>query len=211
MTIILPATYLGPISYYAMVAKFKDLIIEQYEYYEKQTYRNRCCIYSPNGLLNLTIPVIHEKKRIMIKDARISYRENWQKVHWKSLETAYMSSPYFEYYEDDIRPIFEKRQSYLAAFNLELFKKALELLNINRKISFTKTHQLNYEDAVLDLRNAFSLKPENIKEAVFPRYHQVFENKYGFMPNLSIADLLFNQGPKSLEYLKSISIPKIIR
>lgn len=169
--------------------------------YQKQTYRNRAYIYGANGKLQLSIPIIHsQKERQKYRDIKIYNFENWQSVHWKSLETAYRTSPFFEYYEDDIKPLFLKKTNFLLDFNLKCMDVILDCLQLD--LSISKSHV--FKKKVIDktdfrfLSNARQETPYN-----FDSYIQVFNNKHGFISNLSILDLLFNEGPNALNYLKN--------
>jgi len=194
--------YLPPIAYWYFLSKDENPVIDIYEHFVKQTYRNRCEIYGANGKLSLTIPLVKENEHTPIKNRKISYAENWQKNHWKSIESAYRSSPYFEYYEQEFYDFFHKKDfELLVDFNTALMQKIMEILELSVPLKFSEKYieNVNTEE---DLR---LLTPKKeLKILVFPRYIQVFENKKGFIPNLSILDLLCNEGPQSVNYLQSI-------
>jgi hypothetical protein len=196
--------YFGPLSYYASLIKYDSILIESAENYQKQTYRNRQYIYGANGKLMLNIPVKHSKSKHRSKyiESEIENDFNWQELHFKSLESAYRTSPYFEFYEADIEPLFKKKYTSLFQFNLTCFKTLIELLNLEFKFGMTESYQKEHKTLV-DCRNLVSAKKKQIN--LKSTYHQVFEDKYGFIPDLSILDLLFNLGPESTTYLKSIS------
>tara|TARA_B100000809_G_scaffold132475_1_gene130234 strand:+ start:1633 stop:2250 length:618 start_codon:yes stop_codon:yes gene_type:complete len=192
--------YLAPIEYYFHLINCGNVTIDTYENYVKQTYRNRCCILSPNGIQNLTIPLVKAKKRNLTKNMVIAYDDNWRKIHWKSLESAYRSSPYFEYYEDDFYPFYHgEKPEYLTEFNSALNKKIIELLNLEITIADSSKYT---EETKNDYRMTFSPKKET--KLKFPPYIQVFGDRNGFTPNLSILDILFNEGPNSVNYIKSL-------
>lgn len=197
--ILLPLVYAGNIAYYRQVKNHPVVQFEWYEHYVKQTYRSRCSIYGANGKLDLVIPVEKGKQgHRAMKEVKISYAERWQRIHWKSLESAYRTSPYFEYYEHHIVPFYEKKIDYLVDFNTQLTEKLLNLLDLSVTATTTTEYQEKPENR-LDLRHLADTTFE-VKENFEP-YTQVFENKKGFIANLSVFDLLFNCGPHSHQYL----------
>ena len=186
--------YLAPVEYFQYLKTVGKVCIEQHEYYQKQSYRSRCRIATANGIMDLSIPV-EKRNHTLIRDIRISEHSNWQTQHWRSIEAAYNSSPFFEYYADDFRPFFEKKWLFLWDFNMELLHKTLELLDIETEILLTETYEPQTGEETLDLREIIHPK----KEASIPlkSYYQVFATKFGFIPNMSIIDLLFNMGNES--------------
>ncbi|MGS0747418.1 WbqC family protein [Halpernia sp. GG3] len=199
ITQLLPLFYLPPISWFSkFLEKDSNLVLEQFENFPKQTYRNRTNIYGANGKLTLVIPINHTGNRLY-KDTEISYTENWQKQHWKSIKNAYQSSPYFEFYEDRFGQIYEKPEKFLFDFNLKALEILIKISKIETKFAFTEKYQR--EPSASDLRNNFSAKSKHDKK--FENYYQIFTEKYGFIENLSMCDLLFNLGPESLIYLKN--------
>ena len=200
---ILPISYLGPLDYYSKLKQYENCLLEQYEHLQKQTIRSRCTIYSPNGALILSIPLVKRNHRQSMKEVKISYEYNWLKLHWRTLEASYRRSPFFEYYEDDLYPFyFTKKHDYLIDFNELLQEKIMELLKLKKEIEFTREYIKSYPGGV-DFRNFFSEKNRMENDANFKivPYMQVFETKHGFLPNLSILDLLFNTGSKALDYI----------
>ncbi|MBP7974170.1 MAG: WbqC family protein [Kaistella sp.] len=200
MKILLPIFYLPPVSWFAVFLKEEnEIVLEQYENFPKQTYRNRTNIYGANGRLSLIIPINHSGERVM-KEIKVSHRENWQKLHWKSIKTAYQSSPYFEFYEDKLQKIFEFESDSLIQFNLNALKIVLDILKTE------KAYSLNIEYVKIPLeenyREKFSAKKES--EIEMEEYYQTFTDKMGFMKDLSILDLICNKGPETLTYLKNI-------
>ncbi|MEH6306365.1 WbqC family protein [Olivibacter sp. CPCC 100613] len=199
---LFPSFYLAPIEAISemLLADGDEILIEKFEHYPKQTYRNRATIYSPNGKLDLIIPVIRGTKvHTVMKDVRISYDSDWQRLHWMSLQTSYRRSAYFEFYEDDFAPFYNKTYEFLFDFNIELTVLLLRLLKIRKTLAFTNSYQDEYS-GIQDFRNG--IHPKQLRQTeYFKPYFQVFEPKHGFFPNLSIVDLLFNQGPNSLNYL----------
>lgn len=198
--LLLPAFYLPPISYFHTIQQNEQpLVMERYEHYPKQTYRTRTKIATANGVLDLIVPILHGRKdHVRMKDIRINYDFNWQRLHWLSIQTAYRSSAYFEYYEDDFVRFYEQRYDYLFDFNIEQLQLLLKSLKIQRSLIFTETYTPRVEP--LDYRETIHPKKASILKSPKP-YYQVFEDKHGFLPDLSVVDLLFNQGPQSKSYL----------
>lgn len=199
---VFPISYLGPISLFGRMANYSKIYLEKKEYFVKQSCRNRCEIIGASGELYLSIPT-HRKGRDkrVINQVLISNDEDWKTIHWRSICTAYRSSPYFEYYEADFERIFLDKAESLFDFNFSLFELVLKKLKLNVEVAFTKEFHPSYE--MDDFRPMYG---RNFKENIeFPRYIQVFEDRVGFHPNLSIIDLLFNEGPSSAEYLKSLA------
>ena len=202
---LLSSTYFGPIQWYQKLNRYDECLIERHESFIKQTYRNRMIIPTTNGPLSLTIPTNHDIS-LSMKDIRISDHANWRHVHWNALLSAYGESPFFEYYQDDIRPFYEKKYEFLFDFNMETTEKMIELLDIRPKISITEAYiqskELKEEDEIKDFRDAIRpKKPLPDAEFVPKRYYQVYGQKHGFQPNMSILDLLFNEGNEAIFYL----------
>lgn len=197
---IFPAFYFGPVSYFGQLIRTESYKLEACEHFPKQTYRNRCYIQGANGKLRLAIPTKHNGARIM-KDIQAANDYNWQKEHFKSLISAYKSSPYFEFYEDDLVPVFEKKEKFLLDFNLKTMEFINSKLKLNLNFELTEIYGLT--DELSDFRNRFNAKEEPVED--FPEYMQVFDEKFGFMPDLSILDLLCNEGPKSTTYLQKLT------
>ncbi|HXI00166.1 MAG TPA: WbqC family protein [Sphingobacteriaceae bacterium] len=198
--VILPLFYLPPVEYFSIMLNSKNTIeIECHEHFPKQTFRNRAVIYSPNGSLNLIIPVIKgSNTHTKVKDVKISNEFRWRRIHWMSLQTSYRSSSYFEFYEDDFVKFYEKKYDFLFDYNLEILQLLITLLKINVDYKFTEEYNLNPENKT-DYRSL--LQPKIESEYKSKPYFQLFEDRKGFIPNLSITDLLFSQGPQSLHYI----------
>jgi len=176
-------------------------MIEAHCNYVKQTYRNRCVIASANGLQTLSIPIVKpDSLKCPTKDIRIAEHGNWRRLHWNTIVSAYKSSPFFDYYEDDFRPFFEKPAGFLFDFNEKLRELVCSLLDISPEISYSTGYDFSLQSEVLDLREKIHPKKEPVTQYFRP-YYQVFDNKYGFQANLSIIDLLFNLGPESVMQL----------
>lgn len=177
---VLPTSFFGPVSWYEQIARaLKPIFIEAHENFQKQTLRTRCRIATANGVQTLTVPVSGSGS---IKDIKISDHNNWRHLHWQALASAYGSSPFFEYYADDIAPFFEKKWDFLFDYNLEITHKMCELLDIRTEIRLTDEYQ------------GCSFNQHNDSKP----YYQVFQSRHGFISDLSILDLLFNMGPEAI-------------
>lgn len=199
--LIIELQYFGTITWYLALLRHDEIIIEKHENFEKSTYRNRCYIASPEGRLRLTVPLQKGRnQRSKYSDVQIDYESGWQRNHWNSLCSCYRNSPYFEYYEDRLQPLYEERNDLLFDFNLKIFKLMVELLGLDLKVGFTSKYEKTPGDQFSDFRS--KILPKEMAGATFPvKYHQVFQEKTGFLPDLCIADLLFNEGPHASELL----------
>lgn len=202
MKTVLSSVYAGNLMYYSVLAKSSQVYIDGFENFHKQSYRNRCVISSPNGPLKLIIPIIRISKN-MVKDVKIDNHQNWRKIHWKSLESSYRSSPYFEFYEDEFKPLYlEKKIEYLLDFNQQINLVLLRCLNMDTEIIFSDSY-IEKEGKINDFRDIIhpsSVPTETVKKM---KYSQVFQESQDFIYNLSIFDLLFNQGPLAKQLLDS--------
>ena len=196
---IFPLFYLPPIHYFTVLKESQgDILLEIHEHFPKQTYRNRASIHSPNGKLDLIVPVERGAEvRRPIKDVRISYEFNWQRIHWLSLQTSYRSSAFFEFYEDDFAPFYEKKWEFLVDYNQELLSLISRLLKLD--FLFTPTTEYKIAETEPDFRKALHPKEELLFSST--PYYQVFEDRNGFIENLSVVDLLFNQGPHARNHI----------
>jgi len=193
--IILPTAFFGSIKYFAHIAQSDGISIEIFESFPKQTIRNRCEVLTSNGIARLTVPVVKCRKKQLTKEIKISYAENWQYNHLKTLKTAYNKSPFFEYYIDELIVFFEKKYDYLIDYNFDITNKILKILQLNQTINFTKDYIHNYPLEIKDFRVFTNeLNIEN------PVYIQVFSNE--FKQNLSVLDLIFNVGNEALNHIK---------
>ena len=200
-TAILPLFYLPPVGYFSLLQQVApNFLIEKNEHLVKQTYRNRASIYSPNGKLDLTIPLVKgAKTHTKMKDVKISNDYNWQRLHWLSLETCYRSSAYFEYYEDELSRFYTQKFDFLFDYNFELLQWLTKKLKLTIDLETTATYEDNVA-AELDFRAM--MNPKRKEDIVNNKpYYQVFEDRHQFLPNLSVVDLLFNQGPQAKLYL----------
>lgn len=202
MALLLQPTFFAPIVQYAAMACDADVVFERCDNFQKQTYRNRCYIYGANGKQLLTVPVHRSENggRQKTSEIKIDNSFSWKRNLIKSLESSYRSSPYFEFYEDDILEIFQKNYRYLMDLNLYAHQVLSENLQLEESISFTDSYKLNIEDGIKDLRGLAVAKGEPNYD--LSKYTQVFDSKHGFISNLSILDLLFNEGPNSMGYLQ---------
>lgn len=200
-TVYLASAYLGPIQQYCKMLQFDETRIESTENYVKQTYRNRCIIGAANGPLALSIPIVKpDTVKCLTKDIRISDHGNWRHLHWNALVSAYNMSPFFEYYADDFAPFYEKRYEFLIDFNEELRQLVCGLLDMQPLVSYTESYEAEVDN---DFREIIRPKHEGKDSTFIPApYYQVFQEKHGFLPNLSIVDLLFNMGPEGLLTIK---------
>lgn len=208
MPALLSSAYFAPIQWYQKLNRYDVCLIEQHDHFVKQTYRNRCVIATVNGVQTLSIPVEKfDDVKCEMKDVRISDHDNWRHQHWNALLSAYGESPFFEYYQDDIRPFYEKKWKFLFDFNMEITHTLCELLDIQSDIRPTE------EFLPMDKTGETALPYADFREVIRPKrpladadfvpkpYYQVYEQKIGFQPNLSILDLLFNMGNESIFYL----------
>ena len=199
---LLPLAYAGPIAHWVPICKQQSIIWEVQDFYHKQTYRNRMEIHAANGKLMLSIPIQHlgYEGHQYYKDVQIANEFTWQRNHWLSLKTAYQSSPFFEYYEDDIAPLYQKPFKSLLVFNKKVMETICELLQLQAPQETTKTYEKDSPHH--DLRHLIDAK--NAKPTTIYEYIQVFSEKNGFISNLSILDILFNMGPETVPLLQSL-------
>lgn len=209
MKTLFSSAYLAPVEYYAHWVQAGQPVIDTHENYQKQSYRSRTYIGGANGSQSVTIPIVHTEQgpgHQKMSEALTVLEFRWPQQHFRSLETAYRTSPYFEYYEDRFRELyFGGHTEKLLDFNVQAHRLVCGLLGIPDEPETTSLYEESPADT-LDLRRAFS--PKQKSGSVFSSYTQVFENKFGFQENLSIADLLFCIGPDSLEYLKNVKLDK---
>ncbi|MFN3916639.1 MAG: WbqC family protein [Flavobacteriales bacterium] len=197
MKVVLPSVYLGNIEYYTLLLNSSEVKIDLSENFQKQTYRNRCTIYGANGALNLIVPLQKKGLRSTMKTTEIVPHRHWQKLHWRSLESAYRSAPYFEYYENHFESAYQYEYRYIHELNHLLQQKILELLKITPNIDYIDTYEKTHE-GYEDYRGYFT--PKGAKQNSVTKqtqYIQVFGDRHGFIPNLSVLDALFNLGPQT--------------
>lgn len=199
--LLLHPTYFGSISQFAAMLKAEEVVFENEDNYQKQTYRNRMYIYGANGKLLLNIPIKHtgnKSNHQKYKEVRIENAFPWQDQHWKSLETVYRTSPFFEFYEDEFKPLYLQKFNFLMDFNYKCLELALECLQTELK--FEKTSEFILEP--VDITNGRKLVEAKKVHIELQPYNQVFQEKYGFINDLSIVDLIFNEGPNASNYLR---------
>lgn len=200
MSLFIPS-YFGPISQYSEIVKSESVIFEMEDNFQKQSYRNRCYIYNSNGKQLLNIPVIDKNKgssqRKKTKDLLVDNDSQWQDHHLKSLQTAYRTSPFYEFYEDDLLKIFTKKYTFLQDVNIDTFLFVSDALQISQEFSITQEYIVNTLEK--DFRELINAKNEPQKRV--DSYFQMFQKKHGFIANLSILDLIFMEGPNTISYL----------
>ncbi len=224
-TALLSTAYLPPIEYFAALANSERALVERCETFQKQSYRTRCHIYSANGLLALTIPVkrdcsvlqmdgahsegkdLRPTHKLLIDSIQIDYGKPWLQQHKRAIEAAYMTTPFFEYYKDDLFAVMDSGEESLFNLNFKLIELFNELIGISTPVSFTDEWRGDYGVEVEDFRDRIhpKSKEENLlcRMQIEKPYYQTFSNKQGFIPNLSILDLLCNEGPNSITFLKA--------
>ena len=203
MNVILSTAYWPNILYFSILLNAEEVVIEQHETFSKQTYRNRTEILSANGILPLSIPIQHGSSKQETKNVRISYSDNWQMRHWRAITSAYRNSPYFEFFEDEIKPFYTEKTEYLLQYNLQQLITIRKILKTDLKWDLSNEYQREYL-SYKDLRDEIhpKIKTSLNAKATEP-YYQTFGEKFGFVANLSLLDLLFNTGLESVRYLST--------
>jgi len=205
--VIVPCCYLPPISFWSVWLNAAHIEIEAQENFVKSTFRNRCEVAGTNGLLKLSIPVEGGKShRQLFKDTRIANDKRWQKIHWQTLCSAYRRSVYFEYYEDRLAPFYHKEFEFLYDFNRQLLELVCSFFKVEKPNAFTSTYEKEYGTGVLDLRSYFKSLNETLPGNIHfeaPEYFQCFGDRTGFLPNLSVLDILFSEGPNATAKIKA--------
>ena len=210
MNVLLVTSYWPNLHYFFYVLNASIINIEQFDNYSKQSYRNRTQILSANGILNLSIPIKKNKSEKVVNAIEISYKEDWQKNHWRAITSAYKNSPYFDFFEEDLKVFYSNKYNLLIDYNTDQLKFIVKVLKQKKNIQLTKQYESNPE-SVIDLRTIIHPKQSYLSDKLVANkldqsYYQTFENKISFTPNLSILDLLFNKGLQTIDYLKSIDL-----
>jgi len=210
MNVLLVTSYWPNLHYFFYVLNASIINIEQFDNYSKQSYRNRTQILSANGILNLSIPIKKNKSEKVVNSIEISYKEDWQKNHWRAITSAYKNSPYFDFFEEDLKVFYSNKYNLLIDYNTDQLKFIIKVLKQQKNIQLTKQYEGN-PDSVIDLRTIIHPKQSYLSDKLLANkldqsYYQTFENKISFTPNLSILDLLFNKGLHTIDYLKSIDL-----
>ena len=194
---LLPLAYLPNIEYISRIFHSESCIIEQQDNYDKQSYRNRCTILGANGSMSLTVPINKAKgQKVITKDITINYAEDWQHQHWRSIVSAYNNSPYFEFYMDELEPFFKSKDKFLVDFNIKMLEWCLDSVSITKDIALSES----FENPGQANDYRFTIHPKykgDKKLFASPKYIQVFSDKFDFTDNLSIIDLIFNEGPNA--------------
>ncbi|MBW8684853.1 WbqC family protein [Chitinophaga rhizophila] len=203
-TLLVESQYFPNISFYKALTDHEKLLIEKNEHYQKVSFRNRCYIAGPNGSILLSVPLARGKnQRTIMKDVRISNVDKWQALHWKTLVSAYRRSPWFEYYEEELGSLYEKQVTFLLDWNMQCFEWANKVIGVSTPVTFTEEYHKTYapELSVTDARDIIRPGDKQVEEGTV-RYTQVFQDRVGFLPDMSILDLIFCEGKRSLELLK---------
>ena len=206
---LLSSAYFPPVQWFQKLNRYGKCVVDCGENFVKQTFRNRCLISTANGVQALTVPVEkYDGAKCPMRDVRISDHGAWRHLHWNALVSAYGESPFFDYYADDLRPFFEKRWEYLADFNMEIVSVLCSLLDVRPTVAASRS----YVNAA-DLAREEGAPVADFREAIRPKhplpdtgftarpYYQVYAQRHGFQPNMSVADLLFNEGPEGILWL----------
>lgn len=205
-TVLVHPNYGSPIAQYAAIAQGEKIVFEAKDNYQKQTFRNRMKIATAAGTLQLTIPILHNKntkERQQSFDVRIENKFHWQRDHWRSLKVAYQTSPYFEYYEDTFEALYHTTHDKLIDFTLALHEIIMDCLQLDNTFEYTTSYE-NTPNGVCDFRH-FTLAKKD-PEIILPEYHQLFKEKHGYLSNLTVLDLLFNDGPNAITYLEKANL-----
>lgn len=205
-TVLTEVHYLPCIAFFSALASCDEIVVEKYEHYEKQSYRNRCYILGPHRIETLIVPVTGKHGKALITDVRIDYSQKWLNNHWRTIRTGYGNAPFFEYYAPDLHDILFKKHVFLYDLDLELMAMGLRWLKKEATIKESEVYEATSGAGVTDLRGIINPKKEDGCNRIFKstEYQQVFGSK--FVPNLSIVDLIFNQGPGAWDIIKASAL-----
>lgn len=206
--LLIDCQYFGTITFIKTLFLFSNIEIEQYESYQKMSFRNRCRVAGSNGVVDLSVPLVKGRdQRELMKDVRISYTENWQVQHWRTIESCYSRAPFFEFYRDGLwQLLLGKPETYLLDLDLKILDWLQKVLKWESGITRTETYQKTVPAGVMDLRGHFLPRKPPEDDFGF-RYTQVFEDRIGFQPHLSILDLLFCTGPAAKQLVQNGVLP----
>ena len=201
MTLLIDLQYFPSIILYKSLCESSNIVFEQYETYQKMSFRNRCQIAGAEGLINLSVPLVKGRdQKTLIREVRISDRQPWQAQHWKTIVSCYSRSPWFEFYRHELEGLYQRRFDFLLDWNQSCFEWSLRVLGLSIPVSLTERYEKEFVDEnVTDWRG--KILPKNQEEG--PKYRQVFEERIGFIPNLSVLDLLFCEGKEAIRYIRS--------
>jgi len=200
--VVLSSHYFPCIAYFKLMLKHKYVVLDLGEYFIKQSYRNRCVIYTSNGCLALSVPVIR-KNKTAVKEVVLDTSIDWKKSHWRAISSAYNSSPFFEFYKEDLKRVFFENHKTLPELNIVLLNHICQEIGLTTNIVTSKRY-VELSNLKVDCRNSLNAKKDFTEAINYPRYIQIFEEKHGYISNLSILDLLFHEGPETLNYLKAL-------
>lgn len=210
MNVLLSTAYWPNLHYFYYVLNAETITIEAHEHYQKQSFRNRTQILTANGVLDLTIPVRKKAAKELMCEQEISYGEDWQTKHWRAITSAYKNSPYFEYFEDDLKPFYTRQYNLLLEYNVQQLKTIFKILKIKKELTLTTDYKFSVDEQI-DLREIIHPKTkiftdEKVGSLLRKPYYQTFESKFGFTPNLSVLDLLLNKGLETLDYFPKATL-----
>jgi hypothetical protein len=201
MNVLIDSQYLPCLEYFRQILQADTIYLEAYENFQKQSYRNRCRILTTNKIDTLSVPILKSNSKILIQEVEIDYTQPWQKIHWRAIQSAYGKAPYFEYFADYFRKLYDKKPRFLWDLNLEAMTVCLKLLRVEKEILFTTEYN---KDAGIHVKETIDMRslvhPKKQGEMAEVKYPQVFGRD--FVPNLSIIDLIFNEGPNGKALLK---------
>jgi hypothetical protein len=203
VTALIELHFLPSLEYFCALQKFDQIVLEKHEHYVKQGYRNRCYINTSQGVGVLTVPLTEKHGKVLVKDVRIDYSTKWQNIHWRTLQSAYKNAPFFEHYEEELHRQITKGHQFLFDLNLSLLSFCLKSLKYDLKLSESVSYQKTSDPSIQDHRSAIQAKKPYSERAYYQpvSYHQVFGSM--FVPNLSLIDLLFCEGPNAGRLIKA--------